>query len=99
MVLGNVSSACFSLNFILRFGAEASGAGAADLAGLSFPWLTCSRVKSVPRCASIFGPAPVALGRDDTADQTIEKIAVMADEQHGAGIVADHVLEHVQRFH
>ena len=48
--------------------------------------------------AGIFGPAAVALRRDHAAHQPIEEIAVMADQQHGAGIVADHLLEHVERF-
>ena len=48
--------------------------------------------------AGIFGPAAVAFRRDHAAHQAVEEIAVVADQQHGAGIVAEHVLEHVERF-
>ena len=49
--------------------------------------------------AGIFDPAAIALRHDHAAHQTVEKIAIVADEQHGPGIVGQHVLEHVQRFH
>ena len=49
--------------------------------------------------AGIFVPASVALRHDHAADQAIEKIAIVADEQHRAGIIGQHVLEHVQRLH
>ena len=49
--------------------------------------------------AGIVEPAAVAVGRDHAIDEAIEEIAIVADEQHRAGIVRQHVLEHIERFH
>src|SRR3981189_3375513 len=46
--------------------------------------------------AGIFDPAAVALRRDHRGHHAVEKIAVMADQDHGAVVVAEHFLEHIE---
>jgi hypothetical protein len=48
--------------------------------------------------AGIFLPAPAAFRHDHRIDDAVEKIAVVADQDHGALIVAQHFFEHVERF-
>ena len=49
--------------------------------------------------AGILGPAAVPLRGNHATHQAIEKIAIVADEQDRAGVFAEHVLKHVERFH
>ena len=65
------------------------------------------------RCRQLFlviggpvGPAAddgfaiaLAIERHHHRDDTVQKGAVMADQQHGACIALEHILEQVERFH
>ena len=58
-----------------------------------------------PRCAhhvgvaaGIFDKPPVALRHHDRGHDPVEKIAVVADQKDGAGIVRDHFLQQIERF-
>src|SRR5919202_585397 len=42
--------------------------------------------------ARIFGPAPGALRHDHGGHDAVEDIAVVADEEHGAGVIGQHFL-------
>src|SRR3954471_16201305 len=46
--------------------------------------------------AGIFEPASVALGHDHGRHHAVEKIAIVADQDHGALVVAEHFLEDVE---
>ena len=48
--------------------------------------------------AGIFGPFAFALRREDSVDTAIKKIAIMADENDGAGVSAERLLEDIERF-
>ncbi len=48
--------------------------------------------------AGVFGPAAVTFGDDDAGHDAVEEVAVMADEDDGAGVTGQHFLEHVQCF-
>ena len=106
MVLGSVSRACLSLKLIRRF----EVCFAAGRGGLSrgFLWFAPGRLANQVRAAlrqhvavapGIFGPAALAFRHHDAADEPIEKIAVVADEEDGPGIVAKDILEDVERLH
>ncbi len=94
IVFGSVSSACFSLKPSLRFAA----CGCAEDAASSILVLRLGLRRTVLRprhvraallqhvavAAGIFDPLAVALGHDHAADDAIEEIAVVADQQHRA---------------
>src|SRR5262249_2639648 len=44
--------------------------------------------------AGVFDEAPAALGNDHSVDHAIEEVTIVADQQDGAGIVAEHFLQH-----
>src|SRR4051812_24888790 len=46
--------------------------------------------------AGIFEPASVTLGHDHGRHHAVEKIAIVADQDHGALVVAEHFLEDVE---
>ena len=48
--------------------------------------------------AGVFDEAAVAFRHDDGGGDAIEEVAVVADQQHGAGIIGQHFLEHVEGF-
>src|SRR5262249_31456172 len=48
--------------------------------------------------AGIFDPFAIAIRSDRRGDDTIEEIAVMADQDHRALVVAEHLFEHVEGF-
>ena len=48
--------------------------------------------------AGIFGPPAVALGGDHARHNAVEEVAVVADQQDGAGIVVQQLLQQIQRF-
>ena len=48
--------------------------------------------------AGIFDPAAVAFRHDHRGHDAIEEVAVMADQDHGALVVAEHFLQHVEGF-
>ena len=48
--------------------------------------------------AGILQPAPVALRHQHGIHRPIEEIAVVADQDDGAGVVGQHLLQHVERL-
>jgi len=48
--------------------------------------------------AGIFDPLAVAFRRDDGGDDPVEKVAVMADEDDGAGVIGKQFLQKIERF-
>src|SRR5262249_46347637 len=48
--------------------------------------------------ARVFDPASAALWNSHAVDDAIEKIAIMADQQNSAGVVGEHLLQHVEGF-
>ncbi len=49
--------------------------------------------------AGIFGPAAAAVRGDDAGDGAVEEIAVVAGQQHRAGITPHQFLQQVERLH
>ena len=55
--------------------------------------------------ARVLNPTAVSVGNDHGVDNTVEEIAIVADKNDGAGVAAQHFLEHVEgleveaRFH
>ncbi len=103
---GRLVSACFSLKLNRRFGAGAGGAdrGACRLRGLHGR-LDGLRLDPPPAlrqhvgvAAGIFLPAAVAFGDDHRGRDAVEEVAVVADQQHRAGIVGQQLLQQVERF-
>ena len=102
---GNVLSACRSLKLSLRFagGAARSARSLRGRRGLGFLRFAAVEIRAalgqhVGVAAGIFGPAAVAFGREHQVHDAIQEVAVVADEDDGAGIGAEHFLQHVQRF-
>ena len=48
--------------------------------------------------AGVLDPAPVTFGGNDRCHHAIEEVAVVADQQHRAGIVGQPLLQQVKGF-
>src|ERR1051326_6546916 len=77
----------------------------------AFPWRSlrgwrfCLRLRGHPSAplrnhigiaTGIFDETPVTFSEENGRGDPIEKIAIMADRQHGAGIIGDHLLEQIE---
>ena len=99
IVFGSVSSACLSLK-VRRF--RSLGACRRRLRwlvsrlrrrlGRRTPKIGAALGQHVGIAAGIFLPAAVAFGHDHEADDAVEKIAIVADDEHGAGVIVQHFL-------
>ena len=104
--LGRFSSANFSLKlsrFLPFGGCGALGGFRRRLFRLALA-VACSAISApalrqhVAIAAGIFVPRAVAFRHDHRIDHAIEEIAVMADQDHRAGIIAERLFQHVERF-
>jgi len=74
--------------------------GFAEDGGSVLPLLACDTLAALREhvgiAAGIFGPMAVPLRHDAAFTVRSREIAIVADENDGTGIVADHLLEHVE---
>src|SRR6478672_5081065 len=81
---------------------RSSQPGFPAVVGCSLHWLAlqvgAALRQHIAVAAGIFDPAPVAFRHDYRCYDTIEEVAVMADQDHRAVVVAQHFLQHVEGF-